>query len=66
MSANTTNQMLPAEVTPAIAVSPSFATKKRSVKKYSVWTRMPTPIWMDIVAMCPGMEPLLRSFMRAL
>ena len=33
--------MLPAEVTPAIAVSPSFDTKYRSVKKYSVCTRMP-------------------------
>jgi len=63
VSASTTNQMLPAEVTPAIAVSPSLDTKYRSVKKYSVWTRMPTAIWMDMVAMCPGMDPLLRSFM---
>ena len=63
MSASTTNQMLPAEVTPAIAASPSFDTKYRSVKKYSVCTRMPMAIWIDIEAMCPGIEPELRSFM---
>ena len=64
VSASTTNQMLPAEVTPAMAASPSFDTKNRSVKKYSVCTRMPMPIWMDIVVMWPGIEPVLRSFMR--
>jgi hypothetical protein len=33
------------------------------VKKYSVCTRMPMAIWMDIEAMCPGIEPVDRSFM---
>src|SRR4051812_49109410 len=63
VSASTTNQMLPAEVRPAMAASPHFDTKYRSVKKYKVCTRMPIAIWIDMVAMCPGMEPELRSFM---
>ena len=63
MSASTTNQMLPADVTPAIAALPSFETNYRSVKKYTVCTTMPMNIWIDMDAMCPGIEPLLRSFM---
>src|ERR1041384_4471952 len=55
--------MLPAEVTPAMVASPSCETKYRSMKKYSVWTKMPMAMVMDIVAMCPGMEPVLRSLM---
>src|SRR5689334_1837789 len=66
VSASTMNQTLPADVTPAMDWSPSFDTKYRSVKKYRVCTRMPMAICMDIVAMCLGMDPALRSFIRSI
>ncbi len=66
MSASTTNQMLPADVTPAMAVSPSFATKIEVGEEIQRLYQDADAIWMDIVAMCPGIDPALRSFMCAL
>ncbi len=42
---------------------PSMETNFRSVKKYAICTTMPMNIWIDIDATCPGIEPMLRSFM---
>src|SRR3546814_14013802 len=44
VSAITRNWALPAALTPAIAVSPSCATKYRSTSTYKVWNTMPIAI----------------------
>ena len=50
---------------PAATSLPSIETNFRSVKKYATCTAMAMNIWMDIEAMCPGIEPTLRFFMGA-
>ena len=65
VSASTRNQRLPAALKPAACSLPSMETNLRSVTKYATCTTMPTNIWSDIAATCPGIEPTLRFFMRA-